>query len=395
MARPGAAGAARDDAGRRAASAPATPPGWSASGTWAPSTRATTPCAAASTRRSASAAACTTTTTGGWSSASQVRAGRWPLPDRCLDRGGGRASSSATSRRAVLPARHLQRAAHAAAGAGGGGAAVPARRGSSTWGVSTLYGMIHRMDRGVARILETLHRHGLAENTIVIFTSDNGPQFGGAGRATAPRASTASFNGAKGTVYEGGIRVPDARCAGRPVCTAGGRCDRDGALHRLVPHAAGAGGRARSLPGLTARRRERAAAAARRGGPRSCTRRFWQWNRYTPLVDLQRRHARRRLEAGAARPSARPWRCPTSSWLAGLDVRAGAFHRTTASSAIPIRRAEVPPPPPPELYNIAADPLEQHNLAERASGDASARMLRELETWFEEVEAERATIHDN
>ncbi len=43
--------------------------------------------------------------------------------------------------------------------------------------VATTYAMIERMDEGVGRILEKLERDGLAENTIVAFTSDNGPAF--------------------------------------------------------------------------------------------------------------------------------------------------------------------------------------------------------------------------
>jgi hypothetical protein len=52
---------------------------------------------------------------------------------------------------------------------------------------------------------------------------------------------------------------------------------------------------------------------------------------------------------------------------------------------------DVPPPPPPELYNIAEDPLEQRNLAAEHPA-VVARMLAALETWFEDVEADRATI---
>jgi hypothetical protein len=51
----------------------------------------------------------------------------------------------------------------------------------------------------------------------------------------------------------------------------------------------------------------------------------------------------------------------------------------------------VPAPPPPELYNIAVDPLEQRNLAEQHP-EVVHRLLVELETWFEEVEAERRTV---
>ena len=80
-------------------------------------------------------------------------------------------------------------------------------RGTFNRGVATIYAMIHRMDAGVARILEALERNGLAENTVVVFSSDNGPQFGGEGDECTTRFNC-EFNGAKGTVYEGGIRVP-------------------------------------------------------------------------------------------------------------------------------------------------------------------------------------------
>jgi len=57
----------------------------------------------------------------------------------------------------------------------------------------------------------------------------------------------------------------------------------------------------------------------------------------------------------------------------------------------PFPDREVPPPAEPELYNLADDIAEANNLA----GQHPARvrkMLCELETWFEEVERERATF---
>jgi len=54
---------------------------------------------------------------------------------------------------------------------------------------------------------------------------------------------------------------------------------------------------------------------------------------------------------------------------------------------------EIPPPPPPQLYNLAHDPLETRDLAAQDPG-RTTRMLRALETWFEEVEAERRSIED-
>ena len=60
--------------------------------------------------------------------------------------------------------------------------------------------MIQSVDEGVGRIMSKLDESGLADNTIVIFFSDNG----GFGRVT----SMSPLRGMKGTLYEGGIRVP-------------------------------------------------------------------------------------------------------------------------------------------------------------------------------------------
>jgi arylsulfatase A-like enzyme len=61
--------------------------------------------------------------------------------------------------------------------------------------------MVDRMDTAVGRILKTLDDEKVAENTIVLFWSDNGGPVGSGARNTPLRA-------AKGTVYEGGLRVP-------------------------------------------------------------------------------------------------------------------------------------------------------------------------------------------
>ncbi len=59
--------------------------------------------------------------------------------------------------------------------------------------------MLERADQGVGRILQALDRLGLRQNTIVIFTNDNGGEW--------LSRNTPLFHH-KGTVWEGGIRVP-------------------------------------------------------------------------------------------------------------------------------------------------------------------------------------------
>ena len=78
-----------------------------------------------------------------------------------------------------------------------------AERGTLSETVSTLYGMVRRMDSGVGRVMEALDALGLAENTVLLFTSDNGPLLGG-----DYRRYNGPFRGSKNLVLEGGIRVP-------------------------------------------------------------------------------------------------------------------------------------------------------------------------------------------
>ena len=68
-----------------------------------------------------------------------------------------------------------------------------------------LYGdVIEEIDHHTGRILDTLEELGLDGNTLVIFTSDNGPWAG----YGIDAGSAGLLRGSKGTVYEGGVRVP-------------------------------------------------------------------------------------------------------------------------------------------------------------------------------------------
>jgi arylsulfatase A len=69
--------------------------------------------------------------------------------------------------------------------------------------------MVSRLDRDVGRILDLLAELGIDQSTLVIFTSDNGPTHGRVGGAdSAFFRSAGSLRGLKGSLYEGGIRVP-------------------------------------------------------------------------------------------------------------------------------------------------------------------------------------------
>jgi len=69
--------------------------------------------------------------------------------------------------------------------------------------------MVTRMDRTVGRILELLRELGLEDDTIVIFSSDNGPTHEGVGGSDSVFFQSAGvLRGFKGSLFEGGVRVP-------------------------------------------------------------------------------------------------------------------------------------------------------------------------------------------
>jgi arylsulfatase A-like enzyme len=69
--------------------------------------------------------------------------------------------------------------------------------------------MITRLDKEIGRLMKSLDDLGLAENTLVVFTSDNGATFeAGNQGASNYHDSNRPFRGHKRTLWEGGIRVP-------------------------------------------------------------------------------------------------------------------------------------------------------------------------------------------
>jgi arylsulfatase A-like enzyme len=66
----------------------------------------------------------------------------------------------------------------------------------------TYAAMTAAMDDAVGRVLETLRKNGLEENTLIFFLSDNG------GPTPQTTSSNLPLRGYKGQVYEGGVRIP-------------------------------------------------------------------------------------------------------------------------------------------------------------------------------------------
>ena len=115
--------------------------------------------------------------------------------------------------------------------------------------------MISRLDAQVGEIFEKLEEKGIADNTLVIFTSDNGPHTEGGADPTWFN-SNGGLQGTKRQTHEGGVRVPFI--AKGPGVPAGVVNDHQLAFYDVMPTLldyAGANGSAYSLEASTNERR--------------------------------------------------------------------------------------------------------------------------------------------
>ncbi len=257
--------------------------------------------------------------------------------------------------------------------------------GRLTPAVSAIYAMNARMDKGVARIVETLGQTGLNENTLLMFTSDNGPDFGGEGDACTTRYNC-SFNGCKGNVYEGGIRVPmilrwPAGLPRRMRCNAFVHfCD----WFPTLVNVAGA-----TSPGTLPLDGQDVLSVLRAEEDHGAVRRFWQWNRYTPVKTCDA--AMRDGDWKLVRPCIAEAMSLTE---ADCEVdRALKYEpdRFDGLAGLPEPERSIPSPPPQQLFKIDEDPFEREDRSAEEP-ERVAHMLRELETWFDEVEGERRRL---
>lgn len=266
--------------------------------------------------------------------------------------------------------------------------------------VGTTYAMIEQMDEGIGQLMETLRLEGVEQNTLVLFTSDNGPASFNPpymlepGEPTFNERFNAGMRGSKGWVYEGGIRVP--MIVRWPAGIPGGRMSDHlvhftdwvptlTALANIAPISGPPLDGSDVSPLLT-------------GGELSdAPRRFWQWNFYAPYVGTNA--AVRDGDWKLVRPMISGTRFfAKEMFVSEMDERrcasfvdADLKHKAdplSVTQLIPVPRVRYPPPEPAELYHLREDPNETVDLAARYPERVS-RMLRELETWFEDVEAER------
>ena len=217
---------------------------------------------------------------------------------------------------------------------------------------ATIHAMIEIMDRGIGALIAELEQLGLRDNTLIIFTSDNGPD-----PIPGPRFNL-GLRGAKYEVHEGGLRVP--LVFNWPAGLAAG--ERGAVVHftdlfptlveiaGLRPHPATKPLDGVSLVPVLAGRSDRIDRA-----------RFWQWNRGAP--NYTHNVAMRDGEWKLVRPFV------TRNAITGDGTQ------------------------PPVLYNLRTDPLEQTDVSGQHP-DQYARMQAALAAWSSEVERDRTRTDD-
>ena len=253
-----------------------------------------------------------------------------------------------------------------------------------TLGAALTYAMIEVMDTGVGRIDETLRALGLANNTIILFASDNGPYLGDVQGVSLDRYNH-GWRGAKHYVYEGGIRVPaivrwpDGLDAGRVVSEMVHFAD-------WLPTLAGAA----QVPLSDSVQLDGDDIGLVLAGESAEVRpeRFWQCNRYAPRIEGNA--AMRDGDWKFVRPAIPALMQVTEADRAidrALNYRQPG--RITSVDESPLPEIEPGPPPAPLLFDLATDPFEELDRAAEQP-ERVARMSEALDTWFESVERDRA-----
>ena len=223
-----------------------------------------------------------------------------------------------------------------------------------------IYGMITSLDENLGRLLATIDRVGIRQNTVVIFMSDNGG---------VSRYFRAGLRGSKATVYEGGIRVPFiARWPGRFPAGATVRAmvqhiDVFPTLCELIGASLPTG---RKIDG------KNILSLLRDGGGKSPHEYlFHQWNRVEPLLSAPPTERATALSPEDQRGFQPNW--------AVRNARGYKLVRYLMSGW-----ANSDPQPELQLFDLTNDPGETNDIAAEHPG--MVRELRnEFEKWFADV----------
>jgi arylsulfatase A len=261
--------------------------------------------------------------------------------------------------------------------------------------VKTVYAMISVMDAGIGRVLQTLADERLLEHTVVIITSDHGPDLSGSPQfSEQPTPGFARDNGGlrggKGLVFEGGIRVPavvhwsDGLGDTRVVHAPTHHIDFVPTLLDLVGIPA-AQRFADDDPPLDG---QSILGTLRGEAPEVERTLAWQWNRYQPIA-----HCNMALRSGQ-------WKLvwpPLSGALEALAQDSAADRKLDKDETSPVQpysaevRRVVAEPTAPLLFNLETDPGETTDVAS-THPHLVAHLVDDLDNWFAEVEAERASV---
>ena len=235
-----------------------------------------------------------------------------------------------------------------------------------------LYGdALAELDWSVGRVLARLKELGLDERTLVVFTSDNGPWYGG---------STGGLRGMKGTTWEGGYRVPCiARWPGR--LPAGRVCDEVAVTMDLFATALAAAGVALPadrvidgqdlLPMLAGNARSRHDVIFGHAGPKLATVRDGRWKLHV-LPPRDRRDD----------PASGRWIDPRAP--DGVTILA-PFEQSQPDEYPGLRTGDETRSM--SLFDLGDDPGEQHDVAAKHP-DVVARLKARYDQVIKEIQIE-------
>jgi arylsulfatase A len=268
--------------------------------------------------------------------------------------------------------------------------AVRRRRSQGPPLLDTITAMVEVMDRGVGQVLDKIAEHDLANDTVVMFTSDNGPWMRPGDLSTTTERYNLGLAGGKELVYEGGIRVPmlvrwPHRIA--PGTTISDTVHFTDWVPTIVAMAAEPDG-----PDLHHLRLDGVdVGGVLRGEQLAPRRRCWQWSRYEP-------HPR----CNAAIRDG-DWKLvypprPEILEILPADPIEERRLRHDPRAYVPPTSLPTPPSrdwaaPPPQLFNLTADPGEQHDLA-ALDPTLVEQLQHALAEWFDAVEADRRLACD-